>query len=75
VRIKRVPVVTLLALLMSGCATKSVNSADRRRAASIMLDRFETVFYANVGFLSGGGDTTVYRRRTKTSFLCRLSIC
>lgn len=52
---KWVPTLMLLFLLSSACARKAANIADQQRAASIMFDQFETVFYANSSLLSGSG--------------------
>jgi hypothetical protein len=55
-RVKWIPTVMLLAFLSSGCARKATaNAADQQRAASVMLDHFETVFDANGDLLSGSG--------------------
>lgn len=55
-RVKWIPAAMLVAFLLFGCARKATaNAADQQRAASIMLDQFETVFYANGDLLSGAG--------------------
>jgi hypothetical protein len=55
-RVKWIPAVMLVAFLLPGCARKgTANAADQQRAASVMLDQFETVFYANGDLLSGSG--------------------
>jgi hypothetical protein len=57
VRVKWIPAVMLVAFLLPGCARKTTatDSADQQRAASVMLDRFETVFHTNGDLLSGSG--------------------
>lgn len=53
-RVKWIPAVMLVAFLLPGCARKATaNAADQQGAASVMLDQFETVFYANGDLLSG----------------------
>ena len=53
-RVKWIPAVMLVAFLLPGCARKATaNAADQQRAATVMLDHFETVFYANGDLLSG----------------------
>jgi len=55
-RVKWIPAVMLVAFLLPGCARKgTANAADQQRAASVMLDHFETAFYANGDLLSGSG--------------------
>src|SRR5579863_872525 len=55
-RVKWIPAVMLVAFLLPGCARKATaNAADQQRAASVMLDHFETVFNANGDLLSGSG--------------------
>lgn len=56
-RVKWIPAVMLVALLLPGCARKATtNAAHQQRAVSVMLDQFETVFHANVDLLSGSGE-------------------
>jgi len=55
-RLKWIPAVMLVAFLLPGCARKAtVNAADQQRAASVMFDQFETVFYSNSDLLSASG--------------------
>jgi hypothetical protein len=55
-RVKWIPAVMLVAFLLPGCARKATaNAANQQRAASVMFNQFETVFYANGDLLSGSG--------------------
>ena len=55
-QVKWIPAVMLVAFLLPGCARKvTVNAVNQQRAASVMVDQFETVFYANGDLLSGSG--------------------
>jgi hypothetical protein len=45
----------LVAFLLSGCTRNAVSSTEQQRAASVLFDQYETVFYARSDLLSGSG--------------------